>query len=133
MPFYSILSFLVYPEYAFPYLFPCHFYKIDEICQKFNISLPLVPGKTKHLERCNYYFDLCRTFYDFRKQYDLSPIELCVFLYGFAPRFLENFIETALPEPNRIYIVGATSEDVENYLSDIHEFSDNEKTWLAGK
>lgn len=134
MPFYSILSFLVYPEYAFPYLFPCHFYKIDEICQKFNISLPLVPGKTKHLERCNYYFDLCRTFYDFRKQYDLSPIELCVFLYGFAPRFLENFIETALPEPNRIYIVGATSEDVENYLSDIHEFSDNEKTcWQGNK
>jgi hypothetical protein len=54
--------------------------------------------------------------YDFRTEHHLSPIELCTFLYGFAPRFTENFIKAELPEANRVYIVGAMAEDVNTIL-----------------
>ena len=113
--FYSVIYYIKYPEYAFPYLFPEHFFRLPEICEKFEIAIPPVPGKTKHLERIYYYFNLCRVMYEFRKQYGLSPVELCVFLYGFAPRFSEKYTENELPQPNNIHIIGTAKEDVEEY------------------
>lgn len=94
-----------------------NFYKLKEVFEKFEIPLPQLPGHMKHFERCIYYFELCRALYEFRQRYGLTPVELCVFLYGFAPRFLENFLVSDLPEANRIYIVGANEGDVEYYLS----------------
>lgn len=116
MPFHSMLVYLACPEYSFPYLFPVNFYKLKQIFELFEIPLPQIPGRLKYVERCNYYFELCRVLYDFRLQKGLTPTELCVFLYGFAPRFLENFLVSDLPEANRIYIVGATEGDVRNLL-----------------
>ena len=117
VPIYSLFQFFEHPDYCFPYLFPSHFYKLSEICSLFEISIPQLPGKSQYYQRCCYYFDLCRTMYDFRKQHNMTPLELAVFLYGFAPRFLEKFIESELPEPNRIFVLGASDEDA-NYLSD---------------
>lgn len=93
-----------------------NFYKLVQIFELFEIPLPQIPGRLKYVERSNYYFELCRVLYDFRLQKGLTPTELCVFLYGFAPRFLENFLVSDLPEANRIYIVGATEGDVRNLL-----------------
>ena len=112
----SLLVYFICPEYSFPYLFPVNFYKLVQIFELFEIPLPQIPGRLKYVERCNYYFELCRVLYDFRLQKGLTPTELCVFLYGFAPRFLENFLVSDLPEANRIYIVGATEGDVRNLL-----------------
>lgn len=112
----SLLVYFICPEYSFPYLFPVNFYKLVQIFELFEIPLPQIPGRLKYVERCNYYFELCRVLYDFRLQKGLTPTELCVFLYGFAPRFLENFLVSDLPEANRIYIVGATEGDVRNSL-----------------
>ena len=117
IPFISVFQFMAHPDYAFPYLFPQHFYKFSEICRLFEISIPALPGKTQHLERLNYYYDLCRSLYDFRMQHNLTPVELCVFLYGFAIRFQEKFIKMELPEPNQIYMLGANEEDAEGPLS----------------
>ena len=116
VPFNSLLIYFSFPEYSFPYLFPVNFYKLVQIFELFEIPLPQIPGRLKYVERCNYYFELCRVLYDFRLQKGLTPTELCVFLYGFAPRFLENFLVSDLPEANRIYIVGATEGDVRNLL-----------------
>lgn len=118
IPFFSVTQFMKHPDYAFPYLFPQHFYKFTEICSLFEISIPALPGKTQHLERLNYYYDLCRVLYNFRMQYNLNPVELCVFLYGFAIRFLGKFIERELPEPNQIFMLGANEEDAEGALAE---------------
>ena len=113
--YFSVEFFMEQPEYAFPYLYPLHFYRFQEICRAFDIVIPELPGKTRHLERVQYYFELCRSMYEFRKQHGLSPVELCVFLYGFAPRFFERYVENELPEPNNIHMVGATKGDAENF------------------
>ena len=117
VPYVSLFWYFCHTEYVFPYLFPMNFYKLKEVFEKFEIPLPQLPGHMKHFERCIYYFELCRALYEFRQRYGLTPVELCVFLYGFAPRFLENFLVSDLPEANRIYIVGANEGDVEYYLS----------------
>ena len=116
--YYSVFFFIKEPEYAFPYLYPLHFYRFQEICRIFDIFIPELPGKTKHLERVKFYFGLCRSMYEFRKEHGLSPVELCVFLYGFAPRFFTSYIANELPEANNIHIVGAAREDAENFEND---------------
>lgn len=111
---FSIDRFIAYPEFAFPYLFMHDFHKVKIICEVLGIALPPVPGARWHSDRFNYYFDLCRAFYEFRKDHALTPVEMCVLVYGFAMRFLEDFITSAYGEPNRVYIVGATKWDVED-------------------
>lgn len=130
MPFHSMLVYLACPEYSFPYLFPVNFYKLKQIFELFEIPMPPMPGRLKFLARCNYYFELCHALYDFRLQKGLTPTELCVFLYGFAPRFLENFLVSDLPEANRIFIVGATEDDVRDYL--LGPLADSEITAWQG-
>lgn len=117
MPFYSLLLYFKYPEYFFPYLYPSHFYKLTEICKIFDIPLMPLPGKTKHLERLNYYLELNRSIENFRKLHQLSHVELAVFFYGFAPRFISDFIIDELPEANKIFMLGASKEDVECNLN----------------
>lgn len=117
IPCFSVLEYLTHPNYAFPYLFPLHFYKFSEICRLFEIQIPVLPSRTQHLERIYYYYDLCRSLYNFRLEHNLTPVELCVFLYGFAIRFLEKFIEMELPEPNQIFMIGANEDDAEETLS----------------
>ena len=68
------------------------------------------------MERCFYYADLCKVFYDFRLEYNLNKEEFCTFLYGFAPRFLTKSLYDDLPKPNRVFLLGASQEDVEHCL-----------------
>ena len=103
-------------DFAFPYLFIQHFYKLQEIAEIFEIPLPPLPGKTQHLERCLYYPLLSKALYEFREEYHLNKEEFCTFLYGFAPRFLSKFMYNTLPAPNRVFLVGASKEDTENCL-----------------
>jgi len=113
VPKYSTDLYCKYPEYAFPYLFPYNFHKMKMICEMLEIPIPLLPGSRWHSDRFNYYFQLCRALYEFRLEHDLSPVELCVLIYGFAVRFLADFIDNSYGEANRVYIVGATQFDVE--------------------
>ena len=61
--------------------------------------------------RARYYAQLNGAFHKFRQSYGLSTVEMCAFLYDFAPRFLvENKDE--LPEPSKIWlIIGGTGEN----------------------
>ncbi len=113
IPKYSADLFCLCPEFAFPYLFPRDFHKIRIVCALLDIPFPHVPGKTRRADRFNFYFSLSRAFYEFRIEHGLSPVELCVAVYGFAARFIKVSIDQSYGEANRVYIVGATRYDVE--------------------
>lgn len=113
IPRYSMDLTFKYPNYAFPYLFVRDFHKLKCICEIFEIPIPVVPSRMRHSDRFNYYFELCRALYEFRVEHEMTPLDLQVFLYGFAVRFVGTFIDNAYGEANRVYIVGATQGDVE--------------------
>ena len=104
----TAISFLLYyfsPEYFIPNLFKYRSFELNKIADIFNISLPIVPKKSDYKARCMYYVDLCKVLYSFRVENDLSPDELCAFLYDFAPNFItkEN---PNIPEPAQAWFIG---------------------------
>lgn len=52
-----------------------------------------------------YYMDLCEVFYNFRIENNLSPEELCAFLYDFAPNYT-NKESNDIPKPTQAYFIG---------------------------
>jgi hypothetical protein len=95
-----------FPEYFFPYFFRTHFYLFEQICATFNIPLPELPKKKHFDKRLMYYFQLCQVLYEFRRNRNLSPAELCAFLYSFAPNFISLETDDSLPKPMKVWIVG---------------------------
>lgn len=103
------ISFLMYyyaPEYFFPYLFLFRYYDLTKIADRFGIELPPIPKKPDYKGRCMYYWELCKVFYGFRKENDLSPAELCAFLYDFAPHYTKETVSKQLPEPSQAWFIG---------------------------
>jgi hypothetical protein len=94
-------------EYYFPNLFKCNFLILNRIVDNFEIELPSIPKKSDYQARCMYYMDLCKSFYDFRIKNNLSPSELCAFLYDFAPKFVRQE-ETPMPEPAQAWFIGGS-------------------------
>ena len=109
----SIYLYYCSEEFFFPYFFSDHFFKLENIFSEFNIPLPAIPSKTKHKERLLYYFELCKSLYEFRKNIGLSPKELNIFLYYFSKHIIEDIDIRAenLPVPTKVYISGATKDD----------------------
>jgi len=95
-----------------------HFFRLEAIFNEFNIPLPSMPPKTKYEERLYYYFELCKSLYEFRKSHGLSPLELNVFLYGFSGNIIDcaDIREENLPSPTKVYISGATKDDCANII-----------------
>lgn len=92
-------------EYFIPYLFPCRFYELTKIADCFDIGLPQTPNKNDYYGRCMFYWELCKVFYWFRKEYCLSPEELWAFLYGLAPSLIPNSKPKIHNVPN-VWVVG---------------------------
>lgn len=90
IPHISMRLFAESQQFAFPYLYPVHFFRVQEICETFGIMLPPLPQKTKYEDKCLYYLKLCKTFHEFQLQHGLSPQEFCVFFYSFAPHFISK-------------------------------------------
>lgn len=104
----DILSFLLYyfsPEYFIPNLFRCRIFELNQIADAFDIDLPIIPKKSDYKSRCLYYWDLCEIFYKFRQDNNLSPAELCAFLYDFAPNFTPKG-KTEIPKPAQAWCIG---------------------------
>ena len=115
------LSFLCYfhaPEYFFPYLFRYKAFELNRIADTFDITLPPLPQKADYKARCMYYWDLCEAFYLFRQENNLSPVELCAFLYDFAPTYIKSNLKTdvIIPPPAQAWCIGGliskTDEDM---------------------
>lgn len=127
--YYSLILYYLLPEYFFPYFFVNHFYKIEKIFSEFNIPLPQPPTKRKYLDRLLYYFELCKVVYDFRKQANLTPIEINVFFYFFASKIIDDFnLAIEMPTASKVYISGASKGDSE--WLDVSK--ENDVTFWAG-
>ena len=100
------------PEYFFPYLFVCRFFDLKKIADAFNINLPSIPSRTDYKARCMYYWQLCDIFYQFRKENNLSPADLCAFLYDFAPNYTSKE-KADIPEPAQAWFIGGYTQKSE--------------------
>ena len=94
------------PEYFFPYLFICRIDELNTIADVFDIELPKLPKRTDYQGRCMYYWKMCEVFYRFRKGNNLSPTELCAFLYDYAPRFVGGKKASNVERPSRVWFIG---------------------------
>ena len=112
---YSILFYTAGQKYFFPYYFQTQFPKLENICKEFNVVLPSLPSKRNYKERFLYYIEICKAFYDFRRQYELTPEEFCVFLYYFSPHCIEQTLFTSdFPDPTKAYLCVASNADSED-------------------
>lgn len=121
----SIFLYYCNEDYFFPYFFNDHFFRLENIFSEFNIPLPPIPSKTKHKERLYYYFELCKSLYEFRKNIGLSPKELNIFLYYFSKNVIEDIDIKMdnLPAPTKVYISGATKNDCTDIIAKADETS----------
>jgi hypothetical protein len=95
------------PEYFFPNLFMYNVLYLNKISDYFEIDLPPFPPKSDYKARCMYYMDLCETFYKFRTDNNLSPMELCAFLYDFSINFMPGQT-SEIPEPSQVWFIGGS-------------------------
>ena len=105
----SLLSFLFfdyYPELFIPNLFTYNTVKLLELAEAFKLHLPKTTKKEKYKERCDYYIDLCEELYFFKEEHELTPYELCAFIYDYAPTVIaENKTEETLPKALQAWFV----------------------------
>lgn len=101
-------------EVFVPYYFKCNFNIFERIAQEFDILLPEIPSKKDYKGRFFYYGEICVTLYEFREKHNMSPYELCAFLYDFAPKYVgrtDSYIIQELPEPKSAYLIGGSKDD----------------------
>ena len=118
----SPLSFGLYNSSKFfiPNFFQYNFYALKKLVDYFELELPDYPKKSNYRARCMYYWELCEMFYKFRMDNDLSPEELCAFIYDFAPNVIGEQPIAELPEPTNAWFIGGVlqNEDKDpNYVS----------------
>lgn len=123
IPNFSVTLYAESQQFAFPYLYPVHFFRVQEICEVFGILLPPLPHKTKYEDKCLYYLKLCKVFHEFRLQHGLSPQEFCVLFYSFARHFISNPLRDELPRPLKSYLVGGNAKRDHAYLQTISSSS----------
>jgi hypothetical protein len=114
------------PKFFFPYLLQYNFFHLNRIADYFEIELPPIPKKSDYKARCMYYMDLCETFYHFRKEYGLSPMELCAFIYDFADKMIPKK-EYEMPEPAQAWFIGGRKSPAEKD-GDINFWQANQET-----
>ena len=125
----NALSFLLYyfaPEYYFPNLFVCRFFDFNKTADTFDIDLPSIPKKSDYQARCMYYWELCKVLYQFRTENELTPAELCAFLYDFSPNFIPKG-KTEIPKPAQAWFIGGKTDPVEAKL-DVTFWQANKET-----
>ena len=116
LPAISTYYCMEYGELFIPYYFQYTFNVLQMIAEQFEIALPSIPLKKDYEKRFYYYADICRALTEFRLHNDLTPYELCAFLYDFAPNYIggyKSFIIDDLPTPKAAYFIGGAKADQE--------------------
>lgn len=114
MDYFTTYLFMTAPDIFIPYYFKYNFNIFEKILQTFGIIIPEMPLKRHYRKRFLYYGEICRALRNFRKQHNLSPYELCAFLYDFAPKYLggvKSYLIEKLPEPRGIFCIGGSEDD----------------------
>lgn len=107
IPTISLLCYYHATDFFFPYLFRYKAFELNKIADNFGISMPKLPKKSDFKARCMYYWDLCESLYLFRMENELSPIELCAFLYDFAPNHIKAQSQhSETPKPSQAWFIG---------------------------
>jgi hypothetical protein len=101
------------PEYFLPYNFRRKFNQVEEIHAEFDIPLPPIPGKADKSGRGVYYASLNEVWQEFRQRHGLSPVEMCAFLYDFAPQFTTPMDSSDLPSPSKAWLITGGPWDIE--------------------
>lgn len=102
------------PDLFTPYYFKYNFNVLEKIAQEFDIELPPIPIKKDYEGRFHFYGDICGAFLGFRERYNMSPYELCAFLYDFAPKYIggtDSYIIKDLPDPKSAFFIGGSKND----------------------
>lgn len=102
-------------KFFFPYLFICRIFDLNKVVDAFDIEIPIAPKKADYRARCMYYWQLCEVFYKFRIENDLTPSELCAFLYDYAPNSITKQ-EANILEPAQAWFIGGYTEKKERKL-----------------
>jgi hypothetical protein len=101
------------PDLFLPYNFREKFNQLEEIHTEFGIPLPPIPGKHDKVGRGLYYISINQAWQEFRLLHGLSPVEMCAFLYDFAPQFTTPLDAGDLPTPSRVWLVTGGSWDID--------------------
>lgn len=112
--FFTTLFARELPELFVPYYFTFNFNVLEKIAQEFEIILPEIPIKKDYEGRFLYYGKICEALYDFREKHNMSPYELCAFLYDFAPKYVggvDSYIIKDIPAPKSAYFIGGSKND----------------------
>lgn len=103
------------PTLFVPYYFQFNFNVFEKIALEFGIELPPIPVKKDYEGRFYYYGEICAALVDFREEHNMSPYELCAFLYDFAPKYIggvDSYIKKDLPEPKSAFFIGGSKDDI---------------------
>ena len=113
--YFTTFFFCLIPDLFIPYYFKCNFNILEKIANEFDISIPTIPVKKDYKNRFFYYAEICSALYDFRVSNNLSPYELCAFLYDFAPKYvggIDSYIIEDLPPAKSSYFIGGNRNDL---------------------
>lgn len=101
----SMLLAPINPEYFVPYLFLIRYRYLHQIIMDYDLSVNEVNGKYSHRERLHYYLDLCDAFFEFRKLNNLSPAELCAFMYDMERKSYDSDEQTGYTKYPRVWLL----------------------------
>ena len=88
LAYYSTMLAVSLPDLFVPYYFKWNYNVLQIIADTFGIELPKIPDKSDYEGRICFYEDICASLLTFRKENNLTPYELCAFLYDFAPKYI---------------------------------------------
>ena len=110
----QVISMALYFQSPFflPMLLYGRFDIIQSSCARLGIVMPVLPHMSQYRDFLLYYYDLCKSIYDWRIEQELNEAEMCACLYDYAPRYnVASNKETELPNPTNIWFVGADKGD----------------------
>ncbi|MDO4548670.1 MAG: hypothetical protein Q4D04_11260 [Clostridia bacterium] len=114
MEYFSTFLAIEIPSLFTPYYFKHNFNILEMISAEFDIKLPPIPAKKNYEDRFYYYGEICAALLEFREKHDMSPFELCAFLYDFAVNYIGgiySYIIKDLPEPKSAFFIGGSAND----------------------
>lgn len=128
---FSMLFYKYAPTLFLPYFFPLQFAYLKRIIKKYDLNLEYkgyyydllnVPAEQQYHERCIYYGTFCFVMHTFAKENNLTPAELCAFLYDYELRKQKDELEEEegqldLSRGSHVWFIGGSYEGIEKSLS----------------
>lgn len=119
IPNMSLVLYCIFQDsHFYPILFNEQFFLFEDACKALGIEVPPIPSQAKKVERIKFYNLLCGNIEDFRKENNLTKVQVCSLLYDYAPKYLKSIAleKSILPEPENIWVVGGATGGEGDYL-----------------